>query len=90
MNFIDFFFKEDTSNNVLFLTSASLQVCLHTCVCTFIRLLNVAALLSTSCFVEAGILSVGRPYTNNSASEESGTESFRLPSVKLSMSSFSK
>lgn len=60
MNFIDFFFKEDTSNNVLFLPSASLQVCLHTCVCTFIRLLN-ADLLSTSCFVEAGIQAAERP-----------------------------
>lgn len=61
MNFIDFFFKEDTLNNVLFLTSASLQVCLHTCICTFIRLLNAAALLSTSRFVEAGIQAVERP-----------------------------
>lgn len=61
MNFIDFFFKDDTLNNVLFLTSASLQVCLHTCICTFIRLLNAAALLSTSRFVEAGIQAVERP-----------------------------
>lgn len=61
-----FFFKGDTLNNVLFLTSASLQVCLHTCVCTFIRLLNAAALLSTSHFVEAGIQACRKTSTNYS------------------------
>lgn len=61
MNFIDFFFKEDTLNNVLFPTSASLQVCLHACVCTFIRLLNAAALLNMTCFVEAEIQAAERP-----------------------------